>query len=94
MDKLQEMEKQLRECTGCVDEEGRAKFVEALEYVSKHITPEVCERMTQFVIDGYEQCGKEILEVISNCEPEKRAEVAERFYNMILEIKDKKPSTI
>lgn len=55
MDKLKEMENQLRQYVGCRDEEGRAKFLEALEYVSKHITPEVRERMTLFVEEGYEQ---------------------------------------
>lgn len=89
MDKLKEMENQLRQHVGCRDEEGRAKFLEALEYVSKHITPEVCERMTLFVEEGYEQCRKEILEIIENSEPEKRAEVAEEFYNMIMELRYK-----
>ena len=91
MDKLQEMESQLRQHVGCRDEEGKAKFTEALEYVSKHITPEVRERMTKFVEEGYERCRKEILELIEKTEPEKRAEVAEEFYNMIMELRDKKP---
>ena len=89
MDKLQEMEEQLRKYTGSIDEEGSAKFNEALDYVSTHLTPEVRERMTIFVEEGYEQCRKDILKVINSCEPEKRPEVAERFYNMIMELRDK-----
>ena len=92
MDKLQEMEIQLRQYVGCRDEEGRAKFIEALEYVSKHITPEVRERMTKFIKEGYEHCRKEIMEVIESREPEKRAEVAEEFYNMIMELRKKDKS--
>lgn len=92
MDKLQEMESQLRQHVGCRDEEGKAKFTEALEYVSKHITPEVRERMTKFIEEGYEQCRKEIMEVIESSEPEKRAEVAEEFYNMIMELRKKDKS--
>ncbi|MBQ8221077.1 MAG: hypothetical protein IJZ31_07740 [Bacteroidaceae bacterium] len=71
MDKLQEMEEQLRKYTGSIDEEGSAKFNEALDYVSTHLTPEVRERMTIFVEEGYEQCRKDILKVINSCEPEK-----------------------
>ncbi|MBR3984580.1 MAG: hypothetical protein IKJ92_06420 [Bacteroidaceae bacterium] len=89
MDKLQEMEEQLRKYTGSIDEEGSAKFNEALDYVSTHLTPEVRERMTIFVEEGYEQCRKDILKVINSCEPEKRPEVAERFYNMIMELRNK-----
>lgn len=89
MDKLQEMEEQLRKYTGSIDEEGSAKFNEALGYVSTHLTPEVRERMTIFVEEGYEQCRKDILKVINSCEPEKRPEVAERFYNMIMELRNK-----
>ena len=89
MDKLQEMEEQLRKYTGSIDEEGSAKFNEALDYVSTHLTPEVRQRMTIFVEEGYEQCRKDILKVINSCEPEKRPEVAERFYNMIMELRDK-----
>lgn len=89
MDKLHEMENQLRQYVGCRDDEGRVKFLEALEYVSKHITPEMRERMTLFVEEGYEQCRKDILKVINSCEPEKRPEVAERFYNMIMELRNK-----
>jgi len=89
MDKLQEMEEQLRKYTGSIDEEGSAKFDEALDYVSTHLTPEVRERMTIFVEEGYEQCRKDILKVINSCEPEKRPEVAERFYNMIMELRNK-----
>ena len=89
MDKLQEMEEQLRKYTGSIDKEGSAKFNEALDYVSTHLTPEVRKRMTLFVEDGYEQCRKDILKVINSCEPEKRPEVAERFYNMIMELRNK-----
>ena len=89
MDKLQKMEEQLRKYTGSIDEEGSAKFNEALDYVSTHLTPEVRERMTIFVEEGYEQCRKDILKVINSCEPEKRPEVAERFYNMIMELRNK-----
>ena len=89
MDKLQEMEEQLQKYTGSIDEEGSAKFNEALDYVSTHLTPEVRKRMTLFVKDGYEQCRKDILKVINSCEPEKRPEVAERFYNMIMELRNK-----
>lgn len=89
MDKLQEMEEQLRRYTGSIDEEGSVKFNEALDYVSTHLTPEVRERMTIFVEEGYEQCRKDILKVINSCEPEKRPEVAERFYNMIMELRNK-----
>ncbi len=89
MDKLQEMEEQLRKYTGSIDEEGSAKFNEALDYVSTHLTPEVRERMTIFVEEGYEQCRKDILKVINSCEPEERPEVAERFYNMIMELRNK-----
>ena len=89
MDKLQEMEEQLRKYTGSIDEEGSAKFNEVLDYVSTHLTPEVRERMTIFVEEGYEQCRKDILKVINSCEPEKRPEVAERFYNMIMELRNK-----
>lgn len=89
MDKLHEMENQLRQYVGCRDDEGRVKFLEALEYVSKHITPEMRERMTLFVEEGYEQCRKDILKVINSYEPEKRPEVAERFYNMIMELRNK-----
>ena len=89
MDKLQEMEEQLRKYTGSIDEEGSAKFNEALDYVSTHLTPEVRERMTIFVEEGYEQCRKDILKVINSCEPEKMPEVAERFYNMIMELRNK-----
>lgn len=89
MDKLQEMEEQLRKYTGSIDEEGSAKFNEALDYVGTHLTPEVRERMTIFVEEGYEQCRKDILKVINSCEPEKRPEVAERFYNMIMELRNK-----
>lgn len=89
MDKLQEMEEQLQKYTGSIDEEGSAKFNEALDYVSTHLTPEVRERMTIFVEEGYEQCRKDILKVINSCEPEKRPEVAERFYNMIMELRNK-----
>lgn len=89
MDKLQEMEEQLRKYTGSIDEEGSAKFNEALDYVSTHLTLEVRERMTIFVEEGYEQCRKDILKVINSCEPEKRPEVAERFYNMIMELRNK-----
>ena len=89
MDKLQEMEEQLRKYTGSIDEEGSAKFNEALDYVSTHLTPEVRQRMTIFVEEGYEQCRKDILKVINSCEPEKRPEVAERFYNMIMELRNK-----
>lgn len=89
MDKLQEMEEQLRKYTGSIDEEGSAKFNEALDYVSTHLTPEMRERMTIFVEEGYEQCRKDILKVINSCEPEKRPEVAERFYNMIMELRNK-----
>ena len=89
MDKLQEMEEQLRKYTGSIDEEGSAKFNEALDYVSTHLTPEVRERMTIFVEEGYEQCRKDILKVINSCEPEKRPEVAEKFYNMIMELRNK-----
>ncbi len=49
MDKLQEMEEQLRKYTGSIDEEGSAKFNEALDYVSTHLTPEVRERMTIYI---------------------------------------------
>lgn len=89
MDKLQEMEEQLRKYTGSIDEEGSAKFNEVLDYVSTHLTSEVRERMTIFVEEGYEQCRKDILKVINSCEPEKRPEVAERFYNMIMELRNK-----
>ena len=89
MDKLQKMEEQLGKYTGSIDEEGSAKFNEALDYVSTHLTPEVRERMTIFVEEGYEQCRKDILKVINSCEPEKRPEVAERFYNMIMELRNK-----
>ena len=89
MDKLQEMEEQLRKYTGSIDEEGSAKFNEALDYVSTHLTPEVRKRMTLFVEDGYEQCRKDILKMINSCEPEKRPEVAERFYNMIMVLRNK-----
>ena len=89
MNKLQEMEKQLCEYVGRRDDEGRAKFVEALEYVSKHITPEVRERMTKFIEEGYEQCRKEIIELMENSDPETKSEVAEEFYNMIMKLKNK-----
>lgn len=89
MDKLHEMENQLRQYVGCRDDEGRVKFLEALEYVSKHITPEMRERMTLFVEEGYEQCRKDILKVINSYELEKKPEVAERFYNMIMELRNK-----
>ena len=89
MDKLQEMEEQLRKYTGSIDEEGSAKFNEALDYVSTHLTPEVRKRMTLLVEEGYEQCRKYILKVINSCEPDKRPEVAERFYNMIMELRNK-----
>lgn len=52
MDKLQKMEEQLGKYTGSIDEEGSAKFNEALDYVSTHLTPEVRKRMTIFVEEG------------------------------------------
>ena len=89
MDKLQEMEEQLQKYTGSIDEEGSAKFNEALDYVSTHLTPEVRERMTIFVNEGLERCGKEIIDYIESCEPEKRDMAIEGFIKMITEIKDK-----
>lgn len=36
MDKLLEMEEQLKRNVGAMDEEGQAKFVEACEYIKEH----------------------------------------------------------
>lgn len=89
MDKLSEMEERLHKYVGSRNEEEKAKFNEALEYVSTHLTPEVRERMRKSVNEGLERCRKEIIDYINSCEPEKQEMVIEEFIEMITEIKNK-----
>ena len=49
------MEELLKQNVGATTEEGMAKFKEALDYVREHATPEVRERMKQFVFEGIDK---------------------------------------
>ena len=63
LERLNAMEAQLYAYTGATDPEGCAKLQEATEYLAQHATPEVKQRITQFVRDGYDRIAAEVKEL-------------------------------
>ena len=87
MDKLLEMEEQLKRNVGAMDEEGKAKFKEALDYVCEHATPEVRERMKQFVCEGMDKWGEEMKALVTKLQDEGNEEELEKVYRILEEFK-------
>ena len=87
MDKLLAMEEQLKKYVGATTEEGMAKFKEAMDYVREHATPEVRERMKQFVCEGMDKWGEEMKALVAKLQDEGYEEGLEKVYSMLEEFK-------
>lgn len=84
MNKLLEMEEQLKRNVGAMDEEGQAKFVEACEYIKEHGTPEVRQRLLFFGDEGKALWKKDLKERI-DCYEEENNEEALKMIDELLE---------
>lgn len=87
MDKLLEMEEQLKQNVGATTEDGKAKFKEAMDYVREHATPEVRDRMKQFVFEGMDKWGEEMKALVTKLQDESNEEGLEKVYRMLEEFK-------
>ena len=87
MDKLLAMEEQLKQNVGATTEEGMGKFKEAMDYVREHMTPEVRERMKQFVCEGMDKWGEEMKALVTKLQDEGNEEELEKVYRILEEFK-------
>ena len=87
MDKLLAMEEQLKKYVGATTEEGMTKFKEAMDYVREHATPEVRERMKQFIFEGMDKWGEEMKALVTKFQDEGNEEGLEKVYRILEEFK-------
>lgn len=87
MDKLLEMEEQLKKNVGAMDEESKAKLAEAIEYIKEHGTPEVRQRLKNFVLDGFDEWKHGMEELIAKYQQENNEEALSKIEKMLEELK-------
>lgn len=88
MDKLLEMEVQLKKYVGAMDEEGQAKFVEAGEYIKEHGTPEVRQRLIKVLDEGMDLWKKDLEERIARYEEENNEEGLKMIDELLEEVSE------
>ena len=81
------MEELLKQNVGATTEEGMAKLKEAMDYVREHMTPEVRERMKQFVCEDMDKWGEEMKALVTKLQDEGNEEELEKVYRMLEEFK-------
>lgn len=86
MDKLLEMEEQLKRNVGAMDEEGQAKLAEACEYIKEHGIPEVRQRLLNFLDEGMALWKKDLEERIARYEEGNNEEALKMIDELLEEV--------